>query len=247
MILFDAFEPIPPPPGAPLAGNASAVDSYRMIQSLMELAKQYGPIFQLDIMGTPLVFVPSAELASEVCDEKRFDKTVRGPLKRARLIAGDGLFTGDIDDPNWSKAHNILLPSFSQKSMGIYLPMMIDIASQLTLKWERMNSDDVIDGPEDPSVPILMVGPSTGIAPFRGFAQRRETLLAPGEKVASLIDKDAHIYMCVCGDGAQMEPAVCPALIDIYAAAQQCSADEACAWMDAMIEEERYLLDVWVG
>jgi len=44
-----------------------------------------------------------------------------------------------------------------------------------------------------------------------------------------------------------MEPAVCPALIDIYAAAQQCSADEACAWMDAMIEEERYLLDVWVG
>jgi len=119
-----------------------------MIQSLMELAKQYGPIFQLDMMGTPLVFVPSAELASEVCDEKRFDKTVRGPLKRARLIAGDGLFTGDIDDPNWSKAHNILLPSFSQKSMGIYLPMMIDIASQLTLKWERMNSDDVIDGPK---------------------------------------------------------------------------------------------------
>jgi len=50
---------------------------------------------------------------------------------------------------------------------------------------------------EDPGVPILMVGPSTGIAPFRGFAQRRETLLAPGEKVASLIDKDAHIYMCV--------------------------------------------------
>jgi len=27
MILFDAFEPIPPPPGAPLAGNAFAVDS----------------------------------------------------------------------------------------------------------------------------------------------------------------------------------------------------------------------------
>ncbi|KWV91701.1 bifunctional cytochrome P450/NADPH--P450 reductase [Erythrobacter sp. YT30] len=144
-----AFAPIPQPPGSPLVGNALTVDASRMIQSLMELAEEYGPIFQLEIMGTPLVFVSSEELVAQVCDEKRFDKTVRGPLKRLRLIAGDGLFTGDSDDPNWSKAHNILLPSFSQKSMGSYLPMMIDIAQQLMLKWERMNSDDVIDVPKD--------------------------------------------------------------------------------------------------
>ncbi len=144
-----ALAPIPQPPGSPLVGNALTVDASRMIQSLMELAEEYGPIFQLEIMGTPLVFVSSEELVAEVCDEKRFDKTVRGPLKRLRLIAGDGLFTGDSDDPNWSKAHNILLPSFSQKAMGSYLPMMTDIAQQLMLKWERMNWDDVIDVPRD--------------------------------------------------------------------------------------------------
>ena len=144
-----AIEPIPQPPGKPLIGNALTVDSSRMIQSLMELAEEYGPIFKLDMMGTPLVIVSSADLVAEVCDEKRFDKTVRGPLKRLRLIAGDGLFTGNTDDPNWAKAHNILLPSFSQKAMGGYLPMMIDIASQLMLKWERLNSDDVIDVPKD--------------------------------------------------------------------------------------------------
>lgn len=115
----------------------------------MELADEYGPIFQLDMMGTPLVIVSGADLVAEVCDEKRFDKSVRGPLKRLRLIGGDGLFTGDTDDPNWAKAHNILLPSFSQKAMGSYLPMMTDIASQLVMKWERMNSDDVIDVPKD--------------------------------------------------------------------------------------------------
>ncbi|WP_394729208.1 bifunctional cytochrome P450/NADPH--P450 reductase [Altererythrobacter sp. GH1-8] len=140
---------IPQPPGQPIIGNALTVDASRMIQSLMELAEEYGPIFQLEIMGTPLVFVSGADLVAEVCDEKRFDKTVRGPLKRLRLIAGDGLFTGDTDDPNWAKAHNILLPSFSQKAMGSYLPMMTDIASQLMLKWERLNSDDVIDVPKD--------------------------------------------------------------------------------------------------
>lgn len=141
--------PIPQPPGQPLIGNALTVDATRQIQSLMELADEHGPIFQLDIMGSPIVIISGADLVAEVCDEKRFDKSVRGPLKRLRLIGGDGLFTGDTDAPNWAKAHNILLPSFSQKAMGSYLPAMTDIASQLMLKWERMNSDDVIDVPKD--------------------------------------------------------------------------------------------------
>jgi len=149
MVSETTLSPIPQPPGQLLIGNALTVDASRMIQSLMELAEEYGPIFQLEIMGTQLVFISGADLVAEVCDEKRFDKTVRGPLKRLRSIAGDGLFTGDTQNPNWSKAHNILLPSFSQKAMGSYLPMMIDIASQLMLKWERKNSDDVIDVAND--------------------------------------------------------------------------------------------------
>ncbi len=149
MASHTTFAEIPQPPTKPLIGNAMTVDAERMIQSLMELAEEHGPIFKLDMMGTPLIMVSSAELVGEVCDERRFDKTVRGPLKRLRLIAGDGLFTGDTDNPNWAKAHNILLPSFSQKAMGGYLPMMTDIANQLMLKWERANSDDVIDVPKD--------------------------------------------------------------------------------------------------
>ena len=140
---------IPQPDGAPLLGNAFTVDASRLIQELMALAEEHGPIFKLEVMGNTMVFISGADMVAEACDEKRFDKTVRGPLKRLRLIAGDGLFTGDTDDPNWAKAHHILLPSFSQKAMGSYLPMMQDIASQLMLKWERTNSDDVIDVPKD--------------------------------------------------------------------------------------------------
>ncbi len=140
-----ANEQIPKPSGKPVVGNMLTVDSEKPLQSLMEIAREQGPIFQLDMMGTPLVIVSGAKLVHELCDESRFDKAVRGSLRRVRAIGGDGLFTGDTQEPNWAKAHNILLPTFAQRAMVNYMPMMLDIAGQLVMKWERMNADDEID------------------------------------------------------------------------------------------------------
>jgi len=48
-----------------------------------------------------------------------------------------------------ARAHNILLPNFSQQAMEGYHPMMLDVAGQLMLKWARLNSDDQIDVASD--------------------------------------------------------------------------------------------------
>ncbi|MFT4863319.1 MAG: cytochrome P450/NADPH-cytochrome P450 reductase [Pseudohongiellaceae bacterium] len=141
--------PIPKPSGNPLIGNMLSVDAKAPLQSLMELTRKLGPIYWLDMMGKPVIIASGPEIVKELSDETRFDKSVRGPLRRVRTIGGDGLFTSDTSAPNWSKAHNILMPTFSQQAMVDYLPQMIDIAEQLMLKWERLNADDEVDVARD--------------------------------------------------------------------------------------------------
>jgi cytochrome P450/NADPH-cytochrome P450 reductase len=97
------------------------------------------------MMGKPIIMVSGADLVAELSDETRFDKTVRGALRRIRGFAGDGLFTAYTTEPNWQKAHNILLPNFSQRAMLGYHDAMLDIAVQLCQRWARLNTDDEID------------------------------------------------------------------------------------------------------
>ena len=139
------LDPIPHPPTKPVVGNMLSLDSTAPVQDLVRLSKELGPIFWLDMMGAPLVIVSGHDLVDELSDEKRFDKAVRGSLRRVRAVGGDGLFTADTKEPNWSKAHNILLQPFGNRAMTSYHPSMVDIAEQLVKKWERLNGDEEID------------------------------------------------------------------------------------------------------
>lgn len=145
MAANNPLAPIPHPPKSPVVGNMLSIDTKAPSQYLAKLAKELGPIYWLDMMGTPMVIVSGVDLVDELSDTARFDKAVRGPLRRIRALAGDGLFTADTKEPNWSKAHNILLTPFSNRAMQSYHPMMVDIADQLVKKWERLNADDEID------------------------------------------------------------------------------------------------------
>jgi cytochrome P450/NADPH-cytochrome P450 reductase len=151
MALAGDLQPIPHPPGHIFVGNLFDVDRNNPIESLMSLAREYGPIYRIDTPGGHSQFIVSGyELVNELCDESRFDKML-GPglrvLHGSQL--GHGLFTSWTHDPEWHRAHNILLPAFSMDAMRGYHPMMLDIAVQLMLKWERLNADDTIDVPGD--------------------------------------------------------------------------------------------------
>jgi cytochrome P450/NADPH-cytochrome P450 reductase len=136
---------IPQPRVRPIVGNTPDVDQDRPIQSLIELAKQYGPIYRLTFPNGSLLVLSSHEYASDAADETRFEKRVSGGLKQIREIAGDGLFTAYNDEPNWGKAHRILMPSFGPAAMRGYFDDMLDIADQMLTKWERLGPEANLD------------------------------------------------------------------------------------------------------
>ena len=84
-----------------------------------------------------------------VCDETRFDKRLSGGLRMVRLFAGDGLFTAETKEPNWRKAHNILIPTFSLEAMKGYLPE--DLLGRL-----RKNALVLIKGAAALGIPVLV-------------------------------------------------------------------------------------------
>jgi cytochrome P450/NADPH-cytochrome P450 reductase len=141
--------PIPKPKGDPVIGNLRAIDGDAPIQSFMRLAKMLGPIFQLDVLGSPIIFVGSQALVDEVSDEARFDKRVAGALRNIRDFAGDGLFTARTDEANWAKAHRLLMPAFGPIGIRGMFDRMYDIAEQMLLRWERFGADNVIEVTDD--------------------------------------------------------------------------------------------------
>jgi cytochrome P450/NADPH-cytochrome P450 reductase len=145
MVTTTSGMPIPRPPGHILLGNLLTIDQSSPLQEMMRLARELGPIYSLDMMGKAVVVVSGYSLVDELCDERRFDKAVRGALRRIRRFTGNGLFTADTHDPAWTKARRIILPALSHRAIETYHGMMSDIADQLVLKWKRLNSDDQVD------------------------------------------------------------------------------------------------------
>ena len=140
--------PIPQPPTRPVVGNLPDIDSSKGILGIVELAERYGPIVRIQFFNRSIVAISSQQLVNEVCDESRFGKVLGVALRQVRQFAGDGLFTADTQEPNWQKAHRILMPAFGPAALKRMFAGMDDIVEQLLLKWERLGPTARIDIPD---------------------------------------------------------------------------------------------------
>jgi cytochrome P450 len=130
----------------PLLGDVLCYDPDAPSQSTVDIAARLGPIFELRAFGVRYVVVASPELVAELNDETRFRKHIGPELEALRILGGDGLFTAYNDEPNWHKAHKLLMPAFSQTAMRRYHSVMLDVAGELTRYWDsRAGSGQTVD------------------------------------------------------------------------------------------------------
>ncbi|KZL74072.1 bifunctional p-450:NADPH-p450 reductase, partial [Colletotrichum tofieldiae] len=137
--------PIPEPRGLPFLGHIAEFNPENPNQDILRLADTFGEIYRLRFPGGKTVcFVSTNALVNELCDENRFKKTLNSVLREVRNIANDGLFTAKLDEPNWGIAHRILIPAFGPVTIRGMFDEMLDVASQMALKWARHGSSTPI-------------------------------------------------------------------------------------------------------
>ncbi|MFH8590879.1 cytochrome P450 [Streptomyces rimosus] len=120
------------------------------LQQAMGLAREHGAVYRRRLHGNEALLVSSLELVTELADENRFAKGVSVALENVREFAGDGLFTAYNDEPNWAKAHDILMPAFALGSMRTYHPAMLKVARRVIGSWDRRAADGTpVDVPDD--------------------------------------------------------------------------------------------------
>jgi cytochrome P450 / NADPH-cytochrome P450 reductase len=140
----NAFARIPSPKGIPIFGNLFQVPRSALTQYFTKVAKDFSGIFRISFAGYPVTFVTDPELVGELADSKRFRKLVGPPLSFLRALAGDGLFTSHSEEPNWQKAHRVLVPAFGQRAMRGYYELMLPVADELIAKWQAAPNGDVM-------------------------------------------------------------------------------------------------------
>ena len=136
---------IPSPKGLPVVGHLHQIARAGLIGHLLQVSKEFPDgIFKLKFGSRVGVFVTDPDIVAQLSDETRFRKMPGPGLRVVRKFAGDGLFTAFSDEPNWGKAHRILLPAFSQRAMRGYFEMIVEVCDQLVAKWTRAAGTDVL-------------------------------------------------------------------------------------------------------
>ncbi|RYD21709.1 MAG: cytochrome P450, partial [Lysobacteraceae bacterium] len=136
---------IPSPKGLPVVGHLHQIARAGLIGHLLNVSRDFPEgIFKLKFGSRIGVFVTDPDLVAILSDETRFRKMPGPGLRVVRRFAGDGLFTAFSEEPNWGKAHRILLPAFSQRAMRGYFDMIVEVCDQLVAKWTRASGTDVL-------------------------------------------------------------------------------------------------------
>ncbi|MFZ2510318.1 MAG: cytochrome P450 [Gordonia sp. (in: high G+C Gram-positive bacteria)] len=124
----------------PIIGDLMTMNAKRPVQQVTAKLVETGAGMIQAPIGQPVVFLADAALVDEVNDESRWQKHLGPSLRRLGDLLGDGLFTADNDEPNWTKAHDVLVPLFTRAAMQRYHDTMTATIDELVASWRRKSA-----------------------------------------------------------------------------------------------------------
>lgn len=117
------------------------IDFTKPVQDVTARLQQLGSAMLEQPFGKqPAIFLADTALIDEVNDETAWEKHIGPSLARLREVTGDGLFTAYSHEPNWAKAHNILVPLFTKAAMKRYHDRMIEPIRELVQAWDKKSA-----------------------------------------------------------------------------------------------------------
>ncbi|RFZ62040.1 Bifunctional P-450/NADPH-P450 reductase [Mycobacterium marinum] len=119
----------------PILGDLLTIDLAKPSQGLARDITSHNGIVEQRIFHFPVIVLSDTGLINDVNDETHWEKHVGHSLRKLRPVAGDGLFTAYNHEPNWRKAHNILMPAFTRAAMESYHPTMTATVRELIETW----------------------------------------------------------------------------------------------------------------
>ncbi len=174
--------PIPDIEGFSLAAGRRAMkgDLYRFA---LDIAARNSPITRYNETN---VFVLTADLAAEVCDETRFEQSRIAALGRTekhpqsnqtatlRGFLGDGLQSAFTDEPAWGRGHRILAEAFSPSSVNRHVDAITDCCEELSSRLES------VDNGKDVEIPAMAAGLFFEIMARYAFSQNMGSFYSDG-------------------------------------------------------------------
>ncbi|MET9490546.1 cytochrome P450 [Nocardia sp. NPDC006630] len=129
----------------PVFGDIGGFAGQRTAFELPSAFGELGSLISANRFGRQVLLAGRVDVVSDLCDDSRFVKFVGPALKLLRGNIGGGLFTADNADPNWAKAHNILMPGFAMDEIDSYHPVMLRVADALMGKWDAAADRNPVD------------------------------------------------------------------------------------------------------
>lgn len=130
---MEVHRPIPGPRGREALRFLGFGSPEGLLAYFEELARTYGPITRLRVLGQTVVLLDDADLIAEVLQHQQHRFTRDAGAALLREITGDGVLT--LDDPAHLQRRRLLQPSFHRARIARYAEHMVDEAERTAGFW----------------------------------------------------------------------------------------------------------------